>query len=272
MSERQNPSQGTIEWMLEIGFEFQEKTWREDAHFHLAQFTGQGDYVGGTVERSNRECMLEEFPMFLSESHSGYGYSHVVVDDATELRTAFMWENHEHHAKAVELVEGVQALHDYPCWDDEALSELEQELISEELAAQVDSVWSEVVGNWDEDLVPFPAGLKQKIVAALCGASGRYRPEFETGCIVSFQGMARKQAVEIAQEHMVKWEKGIREAIREDNEIPCLHPWVNTSAGIDAEAALAQIIEIAQRPKFPFEAVEAVRQIAAILNHPEVAA
>jgi hypothetical protein len=83
--------------------------------------------------------------------------------------------------------------------------------------------------------------------------------------------MARSEAVEIAQEHMVKWEKGIREAIREDNEIPCLHVFMN-SEGIESEAVLAQIIEIAQRPKFPFEAVEAVRQIAAILNHPEVAA
>lgn len=279
-----NYRKNMIEWLDEIGF----KASKADPPWDwnggdwellpisivgsLSEFTGQGDYIGGTVERANREAMLEDFPNFLTTASSGYEYEECVLLDAGEFRNAFHWPNHPHHDEAVSLVEAVGALHDYPCYDEEALSLLEQELIDEALPDAVKEIWRAATKGFDEDDVPFPPELRTQIESALGDRDGgSHCPGFETGCIVYFVEAARTAAQRIADKHVTEWKERILESLGVERVIPgsdCFFGWSVQSA----EEQLEEIRAIVSSPKFPFEAIDAIRRIAALLNHPQEAA
>jgi len=258
-------------FLKERGFEIEYKeSWNHAAGFDgvLHKLTGQGDYVGGVVERSNREVLLEKLPKLLGETSSGYGYEACTLLDPMEFMEAWHWPNHDLHLEARELGEILDACSDYPLVDDEHHSALELQLIDEALPEAVEEIWEEALAGWDEDLVPFPAELKEKIEAALTGRGGAHCPEIETGCIVHFVELARVKAQDIAQEHMVKWEKGIREGLADAHEIP----GSSSYTGWDVQSASEMLEEIRSAcagAAHPFEAIDAIKRIARILNHPQ---
>lgn len=250
-------------WLVDLGFE-QNVVHRGEAYWWLPKFTGQGDYMGGAVERSNRELLLEKFPEFLGEEGSGgYSYSACSLLDPQGWRTAYHWPNHPLHDKAVDLYETIESLHDYPCVDDGHLSELKESLVSEALPDKIKEIWRDELGNLDEDLVPFPEDVREKMERLLRDESGRFPPCIETGCIVAFDSRSESLAVEAAREWVVKWERGTREALAEEYEIPAFDVQ-------SCEEVLDEIRSILDGVKFTFERVAAVRRIAAILNHPAV--
>lgn len=241
----------------------------------LDKFTGHGDYVGGTVERSNCECMLEDFPHLLTTTSSHFNYEAVSVLDPFDLHKAFHWPNHPQHEKAVDLIEGVDALHDYPCWDDERLSALEIELINEALPDKIEEIWSKATQGWDTDLIPFPASLKEEMEKAITGSDGQHVPVIETGCIVSFDDRAEKDALEKAAEFFAKWKGEVSQAVMDDE--------TEDSVRAAVEDEVAEEHRIPHLPTDAIDAVEKIRaaiensnpilaleEIARILNHPAV--
>ena len=251
---RKNFTKNMKEWLEEIGFAVE-----VDLHDDLTAsvpHTGQGDYIGGAVEASNRDAMCEEYPGLLTTRGSGYGWREAILLDPQQFRTAYHWENHKLHDKAVSLAEAVGALHDYPCYDDEHLSNFEEELISKEIPEKI----GELLRNVDEDLIPV-VELEKKLEECLRDPSGARCPEIETGLRIYFPN--EKEAKKLVAAHVEAWEKGAKERLFGDDVLP----WrdINGAAAIDAVQTIRDILATV---KFSFEAPPALREVARLLGHP----
>ena len=93
------------------------KLWKKASLLFIPDLCRSGDYGGSTYALSNKRALLEEFGGFqCRELLGGYGSEALAVDPR------FCSED---------LLEALESLENYPVWDEEKLSELEEELKEE---------------------------------------------------------------------------------------------------------------------------------------------
>lgn len=136
--------------------------WRDatpdDATYFLVDLASWSDYSGSTVERSNYRVLLEDYPDVCVDVHGGYGTRAVLIpadmpadfrpDDDDETRADF-W---------ADMIGRLAALSDYPCLDDEDVSNLEMELAGE--------AWDCYI-SWDLRRALTDAGVSEETLDAL---------------------------------------------------------------------------------------------------------
>lgn len=95
----------------------EKKLWQKASLLFVPDYCQSGDYGGSTYALSNKKALLEEFGGFqCRELIGGYGSEALAVDPR------FCSED---------LLEALESLESYPVWDEEKLSELEEELKEE---------------------------------------------------------------------------------------------------------------------------------------------
>lgn len=83
-------------------------------------YTTWGDYIGGTVERSNHDAIAEDFPDAVDSEYLGYGAYRLVVRAESEIPSV--------------LFDAVVGLGDYPLYSEEHHSLLEVDLEADDWA------------------------------------------------------------------------------------------------------------------------------------------
>lgn len=245
-----------IEWLNEIGFDVE--VGRDGDIIAEIPNTCHGDYIGATVERSNYEAMDEAYGSLVVDVHPHFNAKTLGLSDPMELKSAFHWERHPLHDKAVSLCEAVGALHNYPLFDDEHHSKLEMELVNEGIDSEALDAWNAAASKFEVDLDLVPTERhEEKIKAILRGDDGSGCPHFKTGCLGVWPN--RKKAAEKCEEILKEWKAGIAENF----EIPGVGTYRQ-----EAIDAITKIKDVCAGVKFSFEAPAALQEIARIMNHP----
>jgi len=114
-----------------------------DARYWVSDYLGYSDYSGSQVERANVACFLERFgDDHLIELRGGHGTFALAI----------------HLRAPAEVWKCLEGLENYPCLDDEALSELETAAEDEAWTDSVESDFRrELAERWDIDLDEVPA-------------------------------------------------------------------------------------------------------------------
>lgn len=131
-----------------LGYDW-EQTDKDHAEFVEFPYTTWGDYVGGTVERSNYNSLLRDFPDTFIHITGGY-FSH----------TLYLPMPYGPNGQA--LVEIMAGLENYPLYDEEDHSQLEMDIAwdawEQYLKADIVREWEIDTDDWTDDDWEFVKG------------------------------------------------------------------------------------------------------------------
>jgi len=182
-----------------------------DARYWVSDYLGYSDYSGSQVERANVATFLERFgDDYVIELHGGHGTFALAI----------------HLRASAEVWECLEGLENYPCLDDEALSNLETEAEDEAWKDSVESDFrKDLGGHFDIDLDEVPAEPLYTLFLALAERANEYWYH-ETGgdC-----GIRLERLVQVAERSEVR-------ALPGSIELPSID---------DPEACLARILATA---------------------------
>lgn len=152
-------------------------------------YLAYGDYLGGTVERSNVEYFEEEF----DELFSAGIFS--IRNEGFNSRSVVLWpdvEVPEDLALSMgEATEAILALEDYPLMSEDHHSELETTLETEAMPDILEDLKESILSSIDEVqdgdyyylIEELPDDVWEALYLELMQRTNTY-PEFETGCSV----------------------------------------------------------------------------------------
>lgn len=224
----------------------------DDAWFEVKGCDGED-----SVATSNRRVLAGHHDTFLAEFNAD-----LRIAEPTALRWAFRRESHPLHENAVELVEAVNALADYPIVDEMDLSELEYEWAEEAVEPAWEEAKEDVVREATKDLSGVYDDTDFHLEHLHEGwvrdaMSSEWWAQTKDG--VRFPQMDGDTRIKDAVEKVIEmW----REEFKPDLDI----------CPMDAERLLQRIFEIAKpRVESPAHALEMWRGVAAIILDPQAA-
>ncbi len=167
--------------------------WRDSHHYEIP-FASFSDYSGCMVERANSRALEERFS-FVTLSGGSHGSVETVIEKDNLLDAVFSDD-------FPEFKEAVDSLHEYPCLDDELLSQMEMEAENAAWKDWIESDFKKAIlrehgpqwdaqltgeSDWEHDLETGLDVLSEKetlrLFRDLCDENGQY-PEIETGGLV----------------------------------------------------------------------------------------
>lgn len=101
-------------------------TYEESRPYRELQLTVGGDYIGSTLEKANYKWLNEhdDFGKFVCPMHYDFD-THAAAFDVADLLTI---TDPDERIEVIEMIEAIDSLLDYPCFDDESISMLEMDI------------------------------------------------------------------------------------------------------------------------------------------------
>lgn len=238
----------SLNWLMEETDGHIEDNYGEE--YFVIDRTTHGDYCGGMVERSNKEELVKDFPEWLEDTSLGAFNSWsatISAKNATRLRRAFRDHFNLFHNAAVNLIEALKGLSDYPCYNDEHWSQLEYEIISGGLAEKIQDTIKYVcqTHSIDEDNVNWNTGFMERISELL-----RENAYVEQGENIAWEN--EDEAEKFTNTYLEGWIKNVKD------DLGIMVPEYDNQQSLEHIEEIRRILETVQ---FGFEAKEAIQLI-----------
>jgi hypothetical protein len=109
-----------------------------DATHVLINYTGYSDYSGGGVDRSNNRSLLRNYPEAFTQAYGGHGTEELML--SVDYYAPADPESHDSRADRTDyLLQAIAGLADYPLYDEEDYSALENE--------EADEAWDQFLSS-----------------------------------------------------------------------------------------------------------------------------
>lgn len=196
-----------------------------------------GDYDSSChVERANLRDLRERFPEFIDVRYDAYNSK--ICHIAAEID----WSDTVIREKAAELIDVLNALHDYPAIDDETCSAVESEMVSECIDQELRCINRDIEDEFNGAITITDDKLREWIDDILYNDDdGRLTPRIESGGNVYINwDKVRTEIIERIREASictlsVTVPQSVIDAVERNDGTACPIEWLSTAHAI-AEA------------------------------------